>query len=145
MKRANESNWSKLKVKIQRTNENDGKKSFMQTNVSTEVVSINTQQQQNQVEISTEVKIEKFNIKKYIALDCEMVGLGEKGNQSALARCCLVDFNGHVVYDKFVQPRGFVTDFRTKWSGIRKADLNKDQAIPFIQVYLNKIMIIKND
>ncbi len=68
---------------------------------------------------------------KYIGLDCEMVGLGAEGKQSALARCCLVDFDGVKIYDEFVRPQGYVTDFRTKWSGIRRKDLRQDKAITF--------------
>ena len=68
---------------------------------------------------------------KYIGLDCEMVGLGAEGKQSALARCCLVDFDGVKIYDEFVRPQGYVTDFRTKWSGIRRKDLRQDKAISF--------------
>lgn len=71
---------------------------------------------------------------KYIGLDCEMVGLGLNGKESALARCCCVDFDGNIIYDKFVRPQGFVTDFRTQWSGVRKKDLRKGEAIPFSQV-----------
>ena len=60
---------------------------------------------------------------KYVGLDCEMVGTGFGGKQSLLARCCLVDFDGQVTYDSFVKPQGFVTDFRTQWSGVRAKDL----------------------
>ena len=69
--------------------------------------------------------------KDYVALDCEMVGLGPSGKQSALARACLVDFDGNVIYDKFVRPKGFVTDFRTKYSGVRSSNLRKEQACTF--------------
>jgi RNA exonuclease 4 len=65
----------------------------------------------------------------YVALDCEMVGIGYNGKQSALARCCIVNFDGEKIYDKYVRPKGFVTDFRTKWSGIRKCDLRKGAAV----------------
>lgn len=74
---------------------------------------------------------------KYIALDCEMVGVGDKGRQNALARCCLVDFDGNKVYDEFVRPPGFVTDFRTKWSGVRKGDLRQGNAVPLNEVCIN--------
>ena len=70
----------------------------------------------------------------YVGLDCEMVGLGSRGKMSALARCCLVDFDGNVIFDKFVRPNGFVTDFRTNYSGVRKGDLRKGQAIPLSEV-----------
>ena len=71
---------------------------------------------------------------KYIGLDCEMVGVGPSGKLSALARCCLVDYDGISIYDKFVRPKGYVTDFRTKYSGIRSKNLRDGIAISFEQV-----------
>lgn len=55
---------------------------------------------------------------KYIAIDCEMVGIGEGGYGHALARASIVDFHGRQVYDSYVRPRERVTDWRTKISGI---------------------------
>ncbi|KAI0889548.1 ribonuclease H-like domain-containing protein [Annulohypoxylon maeteangense] len=55
---------------------------------------------------------------KYIALDCEMVGVGPEGRESVLARVSVVDFHGRQVYDSFVTPRERVTDFRTHITGI---------------------------
>ncbi|XP_072316484.1 interferon-stimulated 20 kDa exonuclease-like 2 [Eucyclogobius newberryi] len=60
---------------------------------------------------------------KCLAIDCEMVGAGPKGHISQLARCSIVSYNGDVVYDKFIRPALPVTDYRTRWSGIRKSDL----------------------
>ena len=71
---------------------------------------------------------------RYVGLDCEMVGIGPDGKKSALARCCVVDFDGKVVYDKFVRPPDLVVDFRTKYSGVRKKDLRAGSAIPLPQV-----------
>lgn len=34
---------------------------------------------------------------QYVALDCEMVGVGPGGCRSALARCCLVDWEGNTM------------------------------------------------
>lgn len=34
---------------------------------------------------------------QYVALDCEMVGVGPGGCRSALARCCLVDWDGNIM------------------------------------------------
>lgn len=70
---------------------------------------------------------------RYVALDCEMVGTGHMGKHSSLARCSLVNYSGDIVYDKFVRSNEFVVDFRTKYSGIRKKDLRKDNAIPLEQ------------
>ena len=55
---------------------------------------------------------------QYVALDCEMVGIGVDGKKSALARVSLVDWHGSVVLDTYVQVPTRVTDFRTHVSGI---------------------------
>ncbi|XP_026172389.1 interferon-stimulated 20 kDa exonuclease-like 2 [Mastacembelus armatus] len=66
---------------------------------------------------------------KYLAIDCEMVGVGPKGRVSQLARCSIVSYEGDIVFDKFINPSMPVTDYRTRWSGIRRSDLVK--ATPF--------------
>lgn len=71
------------------------------------------------------------NPMKYVALDCEMVGTGPKGHCSELARCSIVSYDGDVIYDKFIKPVNPVTDFRTRWSGVRWRDLHN--ATPFKQ------------
>lgn len=59
-------------------------------------------------------------IGKYLALDCEMVGVGPNpDHESALARVSLVNYDGLQVYDSFVRPQEEVTDWRTHVSGIR--------------------------
>ncbi|XP_021574515.1 interferon-stimulated gene 20 kDa protein isoform X2 [Carlito syrichta] len=52
-----------------------------------------------------------------VAMDCEMVGLGRQ-RESGLARCSLVNYYGHVLYDKFIRPEGEITDYRTRVSGV---------------------------
>ncbi|CBX89960.1 hypothetical protein IAQ61_003511 [Plenodomus lingam] len=74
---------------------------------------------------------------KYVALDCEMVGVGPEPNRdSALARVSLVNFHGHQVYDSYVQvPHKMeVTDYRTAVSGIEPKHLRPDVARTFDQV-----------
>lgn len=66
-----------------------------------------------------------------VALDCEMVGTGAGGRCSELARCSILDYHGSVLYDKYVRPCQPVTDFRTRWSGIRRHHLRN--ATPFAQ------------
>ncbi|KAK8846515.1 hypothetical protein IAR55_005601 [Kwoniella newhampshirensis] len=61
--------------------------------------------------------------KRAIAIDCEMVGLGHLGSESALARVSLVNYHGAIIYDTFVQPRERVTDWRTWISGVRESDV----------------------
>ncbi|CAI2169059.1 8867_t:CDS:2 [Funneliformis geosporum] len=60
----------------------------------------------------------KTKIGKYIAIDCEMVGVGAGGVQSALARVTIVNYYGVIILDKYVRPIERVTDFRTEISGI---------------------------
>lgn len=71
---------------------------------------------------------------KALAMDCEMVGVGEHGVDSILARVSLVNEFCECVYDKYVMATEKVTDFRTKVSGIRANDLKKGHAFPFDQV-----------
>jgi DNA polymerase III epsilon subunit-like protein len=60
----------------------------------------------------------------YVALDCEMVGIGRT---SVLAEVAVVDWNGKLIYHSYVSPpRGkTVTDYRTEVSGITKEVLDK--------------------
>ncbi|KAF9050748.1 ribonuclease H-like protein [Hymenopellis radicata] len=69
---------------------------------------------------------------KYLAIDCEMVGVGIEGAESSLARVTLVNFYGAVQMDEFVRQRERVVDYRTRYSGIRESDMFK--AKPFEQV-----------
>lgn len=55
---------------------------------------------------------------QYVAMDCEMVGVGGEEDRSVLARVSIVNFHGAQVYDSFVKPKEFVTDWRTHVSGV---------------------------
>lgn len=66
---------------------------------------------------------------KYVAIDCEMVGTGPQGKLSELARCSVVNYEGDVIYDKYVRPELPIVDYRTRWSGITKQHMKN--AIPF--------------
>merc|ERR1712086_174498 len=68
---------------------------------------------------------------RYVALDCEMVGIGPGGYQSRLARVCLVNWNGDTIYDAYVEVAEKVTDYRTFMSGITEEDLFSDDAVTF--------------
>lgn len=63
------------------------------------------------------------SLTKALAVDCEMVGVGPKGEESIVARVSLVNQYGKCVYDKYVKPTQPVTDYRTAVSGIRPDDL----------------------
>ena len=55
-------------------------------------------------------------------MDCEMVGMGHKGSISMLGRVALVNHQGHVLLDTMVEPLAEVTDYRTKYSGLKAKD-----------------------
>ncbi|CAL8107042.1 unnamed protein product [Calicophoron daubneyi] len=76
-----------------------------------------------------------------IALDCEMVGVGPKMT-SALGRISIVDYFGNLLYDVMVRPRETITDYRTRWSGIRVSDMHR--SIPFECVQDQVERIIRN-
>lgn len=78
-----------------------------------------------------------------VALDCEMVGVG-KSKKGSLARCSIVDYNGNVLYDQYVKPRKKVTDYRTRWSGIKPGDLDTASAVPF-EVARSHVLSILSD
>ncbi|CAI2167787.1 7470_t:CDS:2 [Funneliformis geosporum] len=67
-----------------------------------------------------------------IAIDCEMVGVGEGGRTSALARVSIVNYYGEILLDKFVRITRRITDYRTPFSGITPQSLT--DAIEFNQV-----------
>ncbi|KAI1277112.1 ribonuclease H-like domain-containing protein [Xylaria sp. FL0933] len=71
---------------------------------------------------------------KYIAIDCEMVGVGPEGYDHMLARVSCVDFHGKQVYDSFVCPRQRVVDYRTEITGITASKLRAPTARPFEEV-----------
>ena len=52
-----------------------------------------------------------------------MVGVGPNGTEDLLARVSVVNYFGHVLLDAFIAPSQRVTDWRTKYSGIRPADV----------------------
>ena len=72
---------------------------------------------------------------KFVAIDCEMVGVGERGERSALARVSVVNFFGQVLLDSFVKPQERVTDYRTKWSGVRPKDLVDGMNLPVVIIW----------
>lgn len=70
---------------------------------------------------------------RYVALDCEMVGVGEGGRRSALARVVVVDYHGRVLLNTFVRPAEAVSDYRTFVSGVTAAKLKSAPALAPVQ------------
>uniref|UniRef100_A0A2C9LJR9 RNA exonuclease 4 n=1 Tax=Biomphalaria glabrata TaxID=6526 RepID=A0A2C9LJR9_BIOGL len=82
----------------------------------------------------------------YVALDCEMVGVGPKGSHSVLARCSILDYFGNILYDSYIKPTELITDYRTRWSGIYPFHMDEaepvHEALPKIRsLLMNKVII----
>lgn len=84
----------------------------------------------------------KQKVGAFVALDCEFVGTGFKGKNSELARVSIVNYYGYPVLDLYVKPLNFVTDWRTKWSGITP-DMMKE-AVPFSVAQSKVAALIKD-
>lgn len=67
--------------------------------------------------------IKLYSPGRYLAIDCEMVGVGINASESSLGRVSLVNYHGKVILDEFVKPKEHVVDYRTRWSGIRASDM----------------------
>jgi len=79
---------------------------------------------------------------RYVALDCEMVGVGIDGKESSLARVSVVNYHGAVLLDEIVKQRERVVDYRTEWSGIRPGDMVN--ALPFVEVQRRVAGLLKD-
>ncbi|KAK0555642.1 3'-5' exonuclease [Tilletia horrida] len=76
----------------------------------------------------------------YIAIDCEMVGVGPNGSESVLARVSLVNWHGYTLYDTFVRPAEKVTDYRTWVSGVRPRDVANAPEFSVVQKRVAEII-----
>jgi RNA exonuclease 4 len=77
---------------------------------------------------------------QYIAMDCEMVGVGPNGYRSALARVTLVDWNGHIIYDAYIQQDSPVTDYRTFVSGIKEEHLKDARSFETCRAEVSELL-----
>lgn len=77
---------------------------------------------------------------KYVAMDCEMVGVGYKGQDDMLARVSIVNKRGEVLLDKFVKPCEIVTDYRTSISGIRPHNIENGEDFHDVQDQVKKLI-----
>jgi RNA exonuclease 4 len=84
-------------------------------------------QQLEQARLGADASLPDEYKSKYVALDCEMVGIGTDGKQSALARVSLTNWDGGVILDTFVQVPARVTDFRTHVSGVTARDIHTNR------------------
>lgn len=82
---------------------------------------------------------QKKELTKQIAMDCEMVGIGD-GTESMLARVSLINRHGECVYDKYVKPTEEVKDYRTAVSGIRPHHLLDGEDFKLVQSEVAEIL-----
>jgi RNA exonuclease 4 len=79
-------------------------------------------------------------IGKFIGIDCEMVGVGGDEDRSVLARVSIVNFHGTQVYDSFVRPKEFVTDWRTHVSGVSPKNMATARSFEEVQADVAQIL-----
>lgn len=78
---------------------------------------------------------------KYVAIDCEMVGIGPNPDrESALARVSIVNYNGDQVYDSYVIPVETVTDWRTHVSGIAPKHMKSARTLKEVRAEVERIL-----
>ena len=80
------------------------------------------------------------DIGKYVGIDCEMVGVGGDEERSVLARVSIVNFHGTQVYDSFVKPKEFVTDWRTHVSGVSPKNMATARTFEEVQEEVSIIL-----
>ena len=82
-----------------------------------------------------------MDIGKYVAIDCEMVGVGpHPDRESALARISAVNFDGDQIYDSYVKPKEPVTDWRTPVSGITPKHMADARTLEEVQKAIASIL-----
>lgn len=81
-----------------------------------------------------------MDVGKYIAIDCEMVGVGEGGFEHALARVSIVDFHGQQIYDSYVRPKEHVVDWRTWISGITPKHMTTARGFQEVQIEVARLL-----
>ncbi|AEO60540.1 hypothetical protein MYCTH_2309809 [Thermothelomyces thermophilus ATCC 42464] len=82
----------------------------------------------------------EVQVGKYIAIDCEMVGVGDGGYEDELARVSVVDFHGKQVYDSYVKPRRRVVDWRTHVSGVAPKHMANARTFDEVQAQISELL-----
>lgn len=127
-------------IKLQEQNKKDGK-TFQFKSITTDdgpVILPEEHQELNKLPTGRKAT----EIGKYLAMDCEFVGVGAEGKESALARISITNYFGHVVMDEYVKPKEKVTDWRTWVSGIKPSHMKN--AISFSEAQKRCADLLKN-
>lgn len=152
-----DANWQKLlssslmeekKEKVEETTNYTGtfrrarkKNKDLTNNVNLTTLNISDNNKSECSKAGNEEKDRKKNkLTKFLAMDCEMVGVGYDGNDHMLARVSIVNKFGDCIFDKFVKAREEVVDYRTEISGIRKEDLLKGEDFNVVQKEVSELI-----
>jgi len=131
-------NWKSLKgVKRKKTSDENSteEKALLQNDTKKRIKVTTGQSALRQRNSIKQLLKQEAEVTSCVALDCEMVGGGPTGQDSLLARCSIINYDGQVLYDKYVRPAAKITDYRTWVSGIEARHLfgPTSDAIPFAQ------------
>ena len=77
------------------------------------------QRRETKKKVKKNIKMKTPSLDRLVGIDCEMVGVGDGGLESVLARVSIVDGTGKEILDKHVATEEKITDYRTDKSGIR--------------------------
>lgn len=122
------SNWAQLKLNLRDKNLRNPSRQKLK------------RPPQPQMSVGGETSVVHTKLTRILALDCEMVGAGKTGDRSLLARVTVLNATGAVVYDSYVAPTEPVTDMRTKWSGIRAANLKNAPSFEDVKRHVSSLL-----
>ncbi|CAG9577466.1 unnamed protein product [Danaus chrysippus] len=112
----------------------------VENNLGTLNISEQTSEKQKELDKNKNNNENRNKLTKFLAMDCEMVGVGYEGNDHMIARVSIVNKFGDCIYDKFVKAREEVVDYRTKVSGIRKEDLLNGEEFTVVQKEVSELI-----
>lgn len=99
-------------------------------------------------------KIPEWKPEQCVALDAEMVGVGQYGQDSSIARVVIIDWSGELLFDEYIKQTQRVTDHRTFISGITPQHLEnaklslRDARKQILRILYGRLLIghaLKND
>nr|XP_012229345.1 PREDICTED: RNA exonuclease 4 isoform X2 [Linepithema humile]XP_012229346.1 PREDICTED: RNA exonuclease 4 isoform X2 [Linepithema humile]XP_012229347.1 PREDICTED: RNA exonuclease 4 isoform X2 [Linepithema humile] len=122
---------NKALIKLQTLPDQSNKHNAVKNKENKTLTKLQTLPEQSNNQIAVKNKENKA-LTKHIAMDCEMVGIGD-GTESMIARVSIVNRHGNCIYDKYVKPREKVVDYRTAVSGIRPEDLQDGEDFNIVQ------------
>ncbi|XP_029674953.1 RNA exonuclease 4 isoform X2 [Formica exsecta] len=133
-RKASGSNWEMYKNLFSKPNIEEGHAPQNRHSKSKKVhvTLLHTNRLEENTEYNDVKNKENKTLTKHIAMDCEMVGIGD-GTESMLARISIVNKHGFCLYDKYVKPREKVVDYRTAVSGIRPEQLQNGEDFNIVQ------------